>query len=93
MPQQPNETDVLAQKKRDAARRARRLANGLIPTADQDRLKQLADELDKEAASLERLAHSVSLPPVVAPQQQVHDQMQQQQSAETPAQPQQPNGR
>jgi hypothetical protein len=97
MSQRPTETEDLVNQKRDAARRARRLARGLVSSADHDRLNQFAAELDKEADTLERLAHSVSRPPVIAPPPRVQQQMQQQQqseqSAETPAPAQQPKER
>jgi hypothetical protein len=79
MAQQPS--DNLAREKRDVARRARRLALTLSADADQARLTQFADELDKEAEALERSSPPVSLPPIAI----THEQVQQQQSAETPA--------
>jgi hypothetical protein len=42
-----------ADKRRADAKRARRLATNLSNPADQDRLKQYADELDREASKLE----------------------------------------
>ena len=44
----------LAQEKREAARRARRLARALVLDADRTTLLQFAAELDKEAEVLER---------------------------------------
>jgi hypothetical protein len=89
MAQQPIGKDTLAREKRDASRRARRLALTLLAEADKARLTQFADELDKEAAALELSTFTVVLPPVVAPHQQVQQQqVQQQQSAESPASPQ-----
>lgn len=42
-----------ADKRRADAKRARRLATNLSNPADQDRLNQYADELDREASKLE----------------------------------------
>jgi hypothetical protein len=91
MAQPATEKNKLAQQKRDIARRARRLVLTQVVEADQARLAQFADELDKEAEALERLATSVSLPPPVAQVQQ--QQIQQQQSGELPAQPQVQKGK
>jgi hypothetical protein len=92
MVQQPTDENKLAHQKRDIARRARRLVQTQVVEADRARLTQFADELDKEAEALERLATSVSLPPSMAPHLQVQrQQMQQQQSAETPPPDQVPN--
>jgi hypothetical protein len=63
MAQQSTDENKLAQQKRDMARRARRLAQSQLVQTDRARLAQFADELDKEAEALERLATSVSLPP------------------------------
>jgi hypothetical protein len=62
MAQQSTDENKLAQQKRDMAR-ARRLAQSQLVQTDRARLAQFADELDKEAEALERLATSVSLPP------------------------------
>ena len=93
MAQPPTDKNKLAQHKRDIARRARRLVQTQAVEGDRALLAQFADELDKEAEALERLATSVSLPPPVALHQHVQQQrqIQQQQSAETPPQPHVPN--
>ncbi len=83
MAQQSIDENKLALQKRGIARRARRLAQTQAVEADRACLTQFADELDREAEALERLATSVSLPPV-APHRQVQ-QMQQQQSAGAPS--------
>jgi hypothetical protein len=64
-----------------------------VVEGDRAFLAQFADELDKEAEALERLATSASLPPPVVQQHQQHQQHQQQQSAELPAQPQMLKGK
>jgi hypothetical protein len=85
MAQQPTDENKLAHQKRDIARRARRLVQTQVVEADRARLTQFADELDREAEALERLATSISLPPPLPPHHQVQQQqIQQQQSAETP---------
>jgi hypothetical protein len=48
-----------ADKRRAEAQRARRLAASLSQPADQDRLKQYADELEDKAATLEGPGQSV----------------------------------
>jgi hypothetical protein len=77
MTEQPIDKKKLAQEKRDLARRARRLAQ-LQAEPDSARLTQFAAELDREAEALERLAAATM------------QQVQQQQSGETPTQPQLP---
>jgi hypothetical protein len=77
MTEQPIDKKKLAQEKRDLARRARRLAQ-LQGEPDSARLTQFAAELDREAEALERLAAATM------------QQVQQQQSGETPTQPQLP---
>ena len=89
MAKQPTDKEKLAQEKRDLARRARRLAQ-LQAEPDSVRLSQFAAELDQEAEALERSGVSVCLPPVAAPNQQVEQQVQQQQSTELPIAPQVP---
>jgi len=72
MARRPIDPQELAREKRDMARRARRLAVTQGP-ADRARLTQYADELDKEAADLERQASQPTpeiSPPVVVHQQQ-----------------------
>jgi hypothetical protein len=71
-----------ARRRRDLARRARRMALGLSQTADRIRVNRYADELEKQAAELEaRAAQGPPIPsqPTVTHQQQ---QVQQQQSPE-----------
>jgi hypothetical protein len=57
----------LVREKRQLARRARRLAQTLLLDADRTTLLQLAEEMDREAESLERSTLAVSIPPVAAP--------------------------
>jgi hypothetical protein len=80
---------TLAREKRDAARRARRLAHTLLAEDDMARLTRFADQLDMEAAALEQSTATFVLPPSVAPHQHTQQQQvqQQQQSADSPAQP------
>jgi hypothetical protein len=69
-------------RRRDLARRARRMALGLSQTADRIRVNRYADELEKQAAELEaRAAQGPPIPsqPTVTHRQQ---QVQQQQSPE-----------
>jgi hypothetical protein len=71
-----------ARRRRDLARRARRMALGLSQTADRIRVNRYADELEKQAAELEaRAAQGPPIPsqPTVTHRQQ---QVQQQQSPE-----------
>ena len=83
MAQGPNDKSKLAQAKRDLARRSRRLAQTQVHEADVQRLVQYADELDAEAAAIESATPTVLLPLPGAPSQNVlHQQVQQQQSAE-----------
>ena len=77
----PTDRNTLAREKRDVARRARRLAQTLLADDDRARLTRFADELDKEAAALERSTSTVVLPPAVAPHQQVQQQQVQQQQS------------
>jgi hypothetical protein len=69
----PKSADSLGQAAatRDLARRARRLAQGLPTGADKTRLLSYADELDEQAAQLEKEAGG--------PHDQVQQQQQQQQ--------------
>ena len=80
MAEQPTDKEMLAEAKRDLARRARRLAQ-LQGEPDRVQLNQFAAELDQEAEALERSAVSVCLPPVAAPSQQIQQQQAQQQQS------------
>jgi hypothetical protein len=64
----------LVREKRELARRARRLAQTLLLDADRTTLLQLAEEMDREAESLERSTLAVSIPPVAAPTPEVDQQ-------------------
>jgi hypothetical protein len=77
--EQPTNKEKLAQEKRDLARRARRLAQAQLDP-DRSRLTRFAAELEQEAEALQRSDASISLPPVAAPFQPVHQQQVQQQS-------------
>lgn len=85
------EPDEAAKEKRDLARRARRLADNLSKETDKVRLHQYADELEREAADIERSAGNLptqtSVAPLVTQQQQ---QQQQQHETETRADPKEP---
>lgn len=80
MAEQPTDKEKLAQEKRDLARRARRLAQAQLDP-DRSRLIRFAAELEQEAEALERSDASISLPPVAAPIQPVHQQQVQQQQS------------
>jgi hypothetical protein len=70
---------------RDMARRARRLAAALSLDEDRERLLRHADELDAQAAELERTFEPVTpVPPGIQAQVQQQQQQQQQQQAEAP---------
>ena len=68
---------------RERALRARRMAEGLSLVSDQERLNRCADELEKQAAELERQADAppAEAPPLVTRQQH---QVQQQHATERP---------
>jgi hypothetical protein len=69
---------------RELARRARRLAEGLTLEADRNRLLRHAEELETQAADLERTFEPVAPVPQVPEAQVQVQQQQQQQQAEAP---------
>jgi uncharacterized protein (DUF885 family) len=85
---QPTDQVALLSDLREKAERARRLASSIHDHKTIDRLRAYADEMDTEAAQLEREIQSRSLPAaqhVVHQQQQVQQQQQQvQQQAKSP---------
>jgi uncharacterized protein (DUF885 family) len=81
---QPTDQVALLSDLREKAERARRLASSIHDHKTIDRLRAYADEMDTEAAQLEREIQSRSLPAaqhVVHQQQQVQQQVQQQAKA------------
>ena len=85
----PPDNDRLPREKREIARRARRLAHSLLAEDVRARLARFADELDMEAAALERSVARYVLAPDVMPQEQRQQPQvqQQQQSADSQARP------
>lgn len=77
--QKPMDRNKLVQRKRNAARRARQLAQTQSLEADEERLLAFAARLDKEAEALEQIEPPVTGPPTVQQQQ-----VQQQQAADSP---------
>jgi SH3-like domain-containing protein len=90
-PELLREEEEEVREKRDLARRARRMAEGLTLPGDRARLTQYAEELEKQASELEQAADKqaaqTASPPLVTQEQQ---QVQQQQTTETePKEPEQ----
>ncbi|GEP61935.1 hypothetical protein RSO01_91010 [Reyranella soli] len=71
-----SDNTALASEKREVARRARRLACTLLSEDDRVRLTRFADELDREAAALERSTITFVVWPDVAPRLQTQEQQQ-----------------
>lgn len=80
-----------AKAKRELAARLRRLARGLSLNADHDRMMRQADDLEAEAAHLERSATNEVTPPAGQPAPQVQqEQVQQQQQHGAEPEPKDP---
>ena len=72
-----------ARETRDLAKRARRLAQGLLAEADRESLYRFADELDQRVAELQ--AEAATQPTAPTGPVVVHEQQQVQQQAAEPA--------